>query len=91
MGSSSDRARDELEEAGRSSSRRADRVLDGQADYDDLDDPREQAAVRATWRERTAERLAGLDFAAEFSAADESYAELDENEHATLRRPVPEG
>lgn len=57
----------ELEASAGLSVRDIDRVLAGQASYDDLA-VREQAAVRATWREETAEKVAKLDLRSKFAA-----------------------
>ena len=53
-------------------------VLVGAASYDTLSEY-EQAVVREEWAERTLARRAALDYAAQFSAAGESYSELDED------------
>jgi hypothetical protein len=53
-------------------------VLAGDASYDSLPYA-EQAAVRATWDQHISDRLDGLDFAAEFEAAGESWVEADED------------
>lgn len=66
--------------------RDVERVLAGQADYDDLP-AREQAIVRTEWAERIAASLPGLDFKREFTAAGKSYAELDEHGQAVVRHP----
>ena len=51
-------------------------VLAGRAPYDDLS-AREQAVVRAEWGERVTALREGLDLAAEFAAAGESWTEAD--------------
>lgn len=61
-------------------------VLAGARSYDDLDD-RAQAVVRAEWQERVDRFLASLDLRAEFEAAGESYAELDDDGNVVVRRP----
>jgi hypothetical protein len=76
----------ELESAESVSARDVARVLAGQGDYDVLN-PREQAIVRATWVERMTERLSDLDFASEFTEAEQAYSELDQNGRAVRRRP----
>lgn len=50
------------------------RVLAGRAAYDVLSDP-EQAVVRAAWDERIDLARSGLDLAAEFRTARESWSE----------------
>lgn len=76
----------ELEAAGSVSPRDVERVLAGQARYDDLN-THGQAVVRTEWTERMSDRLAGLDFAAEATAAGRSFSELDEHGRA-VRRPA---
>lgn len=76
----------ELEAAASVSPREIAQVLAGNADYDSLN-AREQAVVRAEWAHRMTDRLAGLDFEAEFTEAGESFAELDEHGRAVRRRP----
>jgi predicted trehalose synthase len=78
----------ELEAAGSVSSREVARVLAGQGEYDALGS-RAQATVRAEWRERMADRLAGLDLATEFESAGQSYAELDDEGRAVRRQSPP--
>lgn len=68
----------------RASLRDIQRVLAGQAAYDDLG-ARRQAVVRAIWDEQMAERLARLDFAAEFTQAGRSWSEADEQGHTVER------
>ena len=67
----------ELEASPGTSARDIQRVLAGQAPYDDLGE-RGQAVVRAMWDEQTAQRLARLDLAAEFTQAGRSWTEADE-------------
>jgi hypothetical protein len=76
----------EIEEAGMAASEVAE-VLAGARSYDDLD-ARQQAMVRAEWQERIEARLDALDLAAEFEAAGESYAELDDDGNAVVREPT---
>jgi hypothetical protein len=71
----------ELEASPATSLRDIQRVLAGQAAYDDLGE-RDQAVVRANWDEQVAERLAQLDLAAEFAKAGRSWTEADEQGHA---------
>lgn len=66
----------ELEASPGTSPRDIQRVLAGQASYDDLGD-RGQALVRASWDEQMAERLAGLDLAAEFTEAGRPWTDAD--------------
>ena len=62
-------------------------VLAGARSYDDID-ARQQAIVRAEWEERVASRIHALDLAAEFEAAGESYAELDDDDNVVVRTPT---
>jgi len=68
----------ELEASPGISPRDIQRVLAGEASYDDLGD-RGQALVRASWDEQIAERLANLDLAAEFTQAARPWSEADEH------------
>lgn len=52
-------------------------VLAGSGSYDSLGGP-EQALVREVWAKRVTALRESLDFAAEFAASGESYAESDE-------------
>lgn len=54
--------------------------------YDALP-PTEQACARARWASRIADRLSAMDFADEFTAAGESYSELNAEGRAARRRP----
>lgn len=54
------------------------RVLAGTGSYDALSEE-EQAIVREEWANRMAARRETLDYAAQFTAAGESYSELDED------------
>lgn len=60
------------------------RVLAGEGDYDELSEP-EQAIVRATWRERIADRREALDFEAELLAAGDPWAEADAQGNLIVR------
>lgn len=60
-------------------------VLAGRRHYDELTG-REQAIVRAEWKERIDERRDRLDLAEEFAAEGRSYVELDEH-GAVVRHP----
>ena len=75
----------ELEASPVTSLRDIQRVLAGQAAYDELGE-RSQAVVRAYWDEQMAERLAHLDLAAEFTQAGRSWTEADKQGHAVERR-----
>ena len=68
----------ELEMSPKINHRQVARVLAGAGSYDSLSEE-EQAIVREGWAERVAARRATLDYAAQFSAAGESYSELDED------------
>lgn len=66
----------ELESSASISQRDIAEVLAGRASYDELS-AREQAVVRAEWTERMTALREGLDLAAEFTAAGESWTEAD--------------
>ena len=68
----------EFEASGRVSQRDIERVLAGQASYDELGEPA-QAVVRATWDARIAEHIAALDLETEFVAAGEAWSEGDDS------------
>jgi hypothetical protein len=59
-------------------------VVAGGTSYDRLG-PREQAVVRTIWAERATELRAGLDLAAEFTAAGRSWTELDADGNVVTR------
>lgn len=63
------------------------RIDDGivEARYDDLDDSRAQAVVRALWTEQMKQWRETLDLEAEFIAKGLPYAELDENGKVVVR------
>ncbi len=61
------------------------RVLVGRAPYDELQDPA-QAVVRATWNERVAATISGLNFEPELLAAGQPWAESDAEGNAVIRR-----
>ena len=65
----------ELEASGTVSHQEIGEVLVGSRSYDNLR-PREQAVVRAEWAERMTVMREGLDLAAEFAGAGETYSEL---------------
>lgn len=79
----------EFEASGRISLRDIERVLAGQASYDDIGEPA-QAVVRATWDQRVAEKLASLDFAREFTEAGESWSEGDDSGQV-VQHGIPQG
>lgn len=63
-------------------------VLNGEAQYDDLDDPRAQAIVRASWAGQMKQWRESLDLEAEFVAKGLPYAELDESGEVVVREPA---
>lgn len=68
----------ELEMSPKVNHRQVARVLSGAGSYDSLSE-QEQAIVREEWAERMAAQRAALDYVTRFSAAGESYSELDEH------------
>lgn len=68
----------ELEASPGTSQRDIQRVLSGDAAYDDLGE-RGQAVVRAIWDEELTNRQARLDLAAEFTRAGRSWTDADEH------------
>lgn len=68
----------ELEMSPKVNHRQVARVLAGAGSYDALSEE-EQAIVREEWAERMQDLRATLDYAARFSAAGESYSEIDED------------
>lgn len=74
----------ELEMSPRVNHRQVARVLAGTESYDALGE-QEQAIVREEWADRMAARRATLDYAAQFSAAGESYSEIDEDGNLVVR------
>jgi hypothetical protein len=80
----------EFEASGRISLRDIERVLAGQASYDDIGEPA-QAVVRATWDQRIAERIASLDFEDEFTQMGETWSEGDESGHVAQHVTPPRG
>lgn len=74
----------EFEASGRVSQRDIERVLAGDGSYDVLGE-REQAIVRAEWDEQIGDRLAGLDFAAEFAASGDTWSEADASGQVVAR------
>lgn len=63
------------------------RVLRGQASYDDLDDEA-QAVVRAQWDAQLAKDLAGADFTDELNAAGIPWAEADADGKVVMHDPA---
>ncbi|WP_417219568.1 TA system antitoxin ParD family protein [Arthrobacter sp.] len=61
------------------------RVLAGTGNYDSIDE-QEQAIVREEWGNRAMALREGLDYAAGFDAAGESYSELDEDGNVVVRQ-----
>lgn len=74
----------ELEMSPQVSHRQVARVLAGTGSYDALEE-HEQAIVREEWADRMAAQRATLDYAARFTAAGESYSELDEGGNLVIR------
>lgn len=68
----------ELEMSPRVNHRQIASVLAGTGSYDALDE-QEQAIVREEWADRMTTLRDGLDYAAQFTAAGESYSEVDED------------
>ena len=66
----------ELEMSPQVNHRAITQVLAGTGSYDELGE-REQAIVRQEWAERMTALRQDLDYAADFTAAGESYSELD--------------
>ena len=60
----------------------------GETPYDDLDDPRAQATVRAVWAEKMKQWRETLDMEAEFIAKGLPYAELDERGEVVVHEPA---
>ena len=54
-------------------------ALNGEAHYDDLEDPRDQVIARASWAEQMKQWRETLDLEAEFIAKGLPYAELNES------------
>ncbi|WP_419926689.1 TA system antitoxin ParD family protein [Candidatus Poriferisocius sp.] len=63
-------------------------VLNGEARFDDLDDPRAQAIVRASWAEQMKQWRETLDLEAEFIAKGLPYAELNESGEVVVHDPA---
>jgi hypothetical protein len=78
----------ELEASPRVTNRAVQSVLSGQGAYDALSEE-SQAVVRASWDERITANLAGLDLAAELTAAGEPWTEAAADGPAGARAPGP--
>lgn len=76
----------EVEASPRTSQRDIQRVLAGRGRYDDLSET-EQARVRASWDEQVAERIASLNFAADFTAAARPWTDADADGRPVERDP----
>jgi len=74
----------ELEAAPGVTQRDIQRVLNGEATYDDLGQ-RGQALVRAIWDEKIADHVNALNLAAEFEHAGRAWTDADENGIAVER------
>lgn len=80
----------EIESSGLSH-RDIDRVLAGQASYDDLNEL-DQAAVRRDWRQGVRAGIAALDLAAEFSTQGRTrWSEADEDGNVTVHLQAEDG
>ena len=75
-----------LEMTPRTSITDIERVLTGDASYDDLSD-HEQAVVRARWAEISEERRRSLNLAEEFRAAGRQYSGLDDEGNVVVYTP----
>ncbi|MGM0928834.1 MAG: TA system antitoxin ParD family protein [Actinomycetota bacterium] len=75
----------ELEMSRRVNHRAIVQVLAGAESYDSLGE-QEQAIVREEWAERVTALREGLNYEAEFTAAGESYSELDEEGNVVVRQ-----
>jgi hypothetical protein len=73
---------------GMSTSEKIDRVLAGQASYDELGE-RAQAMVRVAWDKRMAERIDGLDFTERLRAAGLPWSEADDDGSVVMRDAGP--
>ena len=63
-------------------------VLNGETHYDDLDDTRAQAIVRAVWAEEMKQWRETLDLEVEFIAKGLPYAELGESGEVVVHEPA---
>lgn len=77
----------EIESSPSTSVRDIERVLSGEAHYDDLG-THEQAIVRSEWSERMRGQLRALNFAEQFEAEGRPYVELDDNGDVVRREPL---
>ncbi len=80
----------EVEESRSPAHREIAAVLAGEAHYDDLDDPRSQAIVRAVWAEQMKQWREGLNLKEQFEAEGRSYVEMGEDGQAVVREPAAE-
>lgn len=78
----------ELEEERGAAHRRIAAVLAGRAHYDDLDDSRDRAIVRAVWAEQTKQWREGLDLEAQFVSEGRPYVTAGDDGEPVVRRPV---
>ena len=78
----------ELEEERGAAHRRIAAVLAGEAHYDDLDDPRDKAIVRAVWAEQTKQWREGLDLEAQFVSEGRPYVAVGNDGEPVVRHPA---
>lgn len=77
----------ELEAASSVSLRDVARVLQGEAEYDDLN-AHEQAVIRTEWAQRMSDRMGELDFDRESTEAGQSFSALDEHGRSVRHQPA---
>ena len=77
----------ELESSPDVSARDIERVLAGEAHYDDLGSD-EQAVVRAAWSQRMRRQIRDLDFAERFESEGRPYVEMDDDGRIARREPL---
>ena len=80
----------EVEESRSPAHRQIAAVLAGEAHYDDLDDSRSQAIVRAVWAEQMKQWRESLDLKEQFEAEGRSYVEMGEDGRPVVREPAAE-
>ena len=78
----------ELEEERGAAHQRIAAVLAGQMHYDDLDDPRDRAIVRAVWAEQTKQWRESLDLEAQFVSDGRPYVAAGDDGEPVVRRPA---